>query len=157
LPWFLHVSPSSTRSFLAAHLGILELPKEHRDSSGLVWCRAARWRNHGDPSVLCPYGRWSTTPSCTSSAAWQRTRQHRTTKSCCSVSSPENGRQRNVRLPQKTRRIDSLTRKWWQELTPSGEERPLGRMWHRAGILNDEKTNKPKAMIIYGGINCYQV
>jgi len=52
--------------------------------------------------------------------------------------------------------IFSLVTREWQELTPAGEERPLGRMFHSAYIKNSEVTGLPEAMIVYGGINCFQ-
>merc|ERR1711959_472135 len=52
--------------------------------------------------------------------------------------------------------FDLKTREW-QELTPSGEERPLGRMFHTAYIRNNNANPpQPEAMIVYGGINCFQ-
>jgi len=52
----------------------------------------------------------------------------------------------------------SLKTREWQELTPAGEERPLGRMFHSAYIKNKEDTEKPtpEAMIVFGGMNCFQ-
>merc|ERR1712110_227888 len=40
----------------------------------------------------------------------------------------------------------------WGTQTPSGEDRPLGRMWH-AVSPNQAGTQ----MLVYGGINCYEL
>merc|ERR1711871_1877650 len=39
--------------------------------------------------------------------------------------------------------VFSLKTREWQELTPAGEERPLGRMFHTAYIKNKENTAQP--------------
>merc|ERR1712070_130733 len=47
-----------------------------------------------------------------------------------------------------------LSTRQWQILTPNGEDRPLGRMFHSAAIKLDT-FGQPEAMVIYGGINCF--
>lgn len=39
----------------------------------------------------------------------------------------------------------------WKEVVPTGEDRPLGRMWH-----NGAESTDGSQMIVYGGINCYE-
>jgi len=64
------------------------------------------------------------------------------------------GIQPNSTSPSSTIYLFDLLTREWQILTPNGEDKPLGRMFHSAAIKNDDSGN-PEAMVVYGGINCH--
>merc|ERR1711934_1117996 len=50
----------------------------------------------------------------------------------------------------RTFRFD-LSAGTWHLLSPAGEDRPIGRMFHSADLSSDGTT-----MVVYGGLNCFQ-